>query len=77
MWNILELDASNVSFIRLTCTREFLLFCIWFVWLIAGTIYYSELGRSKGFYMAVNVGYSIGKNPQPVSVKFTGKATYD
>ena len=21
-----------------------------------------------------NVGYSIGKNPQPVSVKFTGKA---
>ena len=24
-----------------------------------------------------NVGYSIGKNPQPVSVKFTGKATYD
>ena len=24
-----------------------------------------------------NVGYSISKNPQPVSVKFTGKATYD
>ncbi len=24
-----------------------------------------------------NVCYSIGKKPQPVSVKFTGKATYD
>ena len=24
-----------------------------------------------------NVMHSIGKNPQPVSVKFTGKATYD
>ena len=24
-----------------------------------------------------NVGHSIGKNPQPVSVKFTGKRTYD
>merc|ERR1711981_708005 len=24
-----------------------------------------------------NVGYSIGKNPQPVNVKFTGKTTFD
>ena len=24
-----------------------------------------------------NVGYSIGKNPNPVNVKFTGKNTFD
>jgi photosystem I subunit 2 len=24
-----------------------------------------------------NIGHSIGKNPQPVNVKFTGKRTYD
>jgi photosystem I subunit 2 len=24
-----------------------------------------------------NIGYSIGKNPQPVNVKFTGKNTFD
>ena len=24
-----------------------------------------------------NIGHSIGKNPQPVSVKFTAKRTYD
>ena len=24
-----------------------------------------------------NVGHSIGKNPQPVNVKFTGKDTFD
>ena len=24
-----------------------------------------------------NIGHSIGKNPQPVQVKFTGKRTYD
>ena len=24
-----------------------------------------------------NIGHSIGKNPQPVSVKFTGKNTFD
>lgn len=35
----------------------------WILWIITGTIFYSsngELGWSKGFYMAVNVGYSIG-----------------
>lgn len=33
------------------------------VWLFIGTLFYSysmNLGWSKGFYMAVNVGYSIG-----------------
>jgi len=24
-----------------------------------------------------NIGYSIGKNPNPVNVKFTGKNTFD
>jgi len=36
----------------------------WIIWIISGTVFYcyqGELGWSKGFYMAVNVGYSIGK----------------
>lgn len=36
----------------------------WILWIITGTVFYSydgELGWSKGFYMAVNVGYSIGQ----------------
>ncbi len=36
---------------------------LWFTWLSIGTVFYSvqnKLGWSKGFYMAVNVGYSIG-----------------
>jgi len=38
---------------------------LWLVWLAVGTIFYSvapesNLGIFKGFYMAVNVGYSIG-----------------
>ena len=32
---------------------------------------------NKGRVGVGNVGHSIGKNPQPVSVKFTGKSTYD
>lgn len=35
----------------------------WVVWLLCGTLVYAypnKLGWSKGFYMAVNVGYSIG-----------------
>jgi hypothetical protein len=35
----------------------------WFVWIFSGTVTYcyrNELGWAKGFYMAVNVGYSIG-----------------
>lgn len=36
---------------------------LWVVWLLMGTLVYAkanDLGWSKGFYMAVNVGYSIG-----------------
>lgn len=36
---------------------------LWLIWLLFGTTFYAirnELGWAKGFYMAVNVGYSIG-----------------
>jgi hypothetical protein len=38
---------------------------LWVVWLLVGTLWYgyanySDLGMVKGFYMAVNIGYSIG-----------------
>ncbi|CAB9529837.1 expressed unknown protein [Seminavis robusta] len=38
---------------------------LWLVWLFVGTIFFalapgSDLGWVKGFYMAINVGYSIG-----------------
>ncbi|CAB9514833.1 expressed unknown protein [Seminavis robusta] len=38
---------------------------LWFVWVFVGTIFFalapqSDLGWVKGFYMAINVGYSIG-----------------
>lgn len=36
---------------------------IWVIWLCVGTIFYSHyynFGWSKGFYMSINVGYSIG-----------------
>ena len=39
------------------------LFCLWVGWLLVGTIFYAnktDFGWAKGFYMAVNVGYSIG-----------------
>jgi len=38
-------------------------FVAWILWITIGTIFYcyqGNLGWSKGFYMAVNVGYSIG-----------------
>ena len=40
-------------------------FFVWFVWLAGGTAFYgfakdSNLGIFKGFFMAVNIGYSIG-----------------
>ena len=32
---------------------------------------------SVGIVGVGNIGHSIGKNPQPVNVKFTGKNTFD
>lgn len=46
-----------------TNTRNGCLLGLWFIWLFVGTIFYSyylEIGWSKGFYMSVNVGYSVG-----------------
>ena len=37
---------------------------LWITWLVVGSIFYTyqlNLGWGKGFYMAVNIGYSIGK----------------
>lgn len=36
---------------------------LWVVWLVSGTVFYAirnELGWGQGFYMMINVGYSIG-----------------
>jgi hypothetical protein len=40
-------------------------FLVWVIWLIIGTSFYAnvtemDLGWRRGFYMAVNIGYSIG-----------------
>lgn len=38
---------------------------LWVVWMTVGTLFYAvrnKMGFAKGFYMAVNVGYSIGSN---------------
>jgi len=43
-------------------------FWMWILWLFTGTVFYAyqeddmeeEIGWAKGFYMAVNIGYSIG-----------------
>ena len=51
---IIELLLSN---------RYLVFFVSWFIWMLVGTIYYSlrlNLGYMRGFYFAVNVGYSIG-----------------
>ena len=40
-----------------------IILCLWFIWLSIGTLFYTLVMRIhifKGFYMAVNVGYSIG-----------------
>ena len=55
-------SGSKHSYLSETATRYFL---VWAVWLFAGTIFYgyapgTNLGLGKGFYMAVNIGYSIG-----------------
>jgi hypothetical protein len=50
-------------FMVLLYNRGFMFLVMWLVWLLVGTVYYSialELNASKGFYMAVNVGYSVG-----------------
>ena len=44
-------------------SRNKKLILLWFVWLLVGTCFYIvvlELNIAEGFYMAVNIGYSIG-----------------
>jgi Ca2+-binding EF-hand superfamily protein len=44
-------------------TRNRILAIVWFLWLIMGSIFYTselDLNFATGFYMAVNIGYSIG-----------------
>lgn len=43
--------------------REPVFFMLWLAWLFAGALFYafapkSSLGIIKGFYMAINIGYS-------------------
>lgn len=45
--------------------RGALFLCLWLAWVLIGTLWYayapdSDLGFAKGFYMAINIGYSIG-----------------
>lgn len=43
--------------------QTFAMFNLWLVWLFVGTVFYAyelDIGWAKGFYMAVNIGYSIG-----------------
>ena len=38
-------------------------FLLWTTWMVSGTVFYAlrnDLGWKKGFYMMVNVGYSVG-----------------
>lgn len=50
-------------FAEMTTSTQFLFGSLWSLWMLTGTLFYSyqlNVGWSKGFYMAVNVGYSIG-----------------
>jgi hypothetical protein len=46
-----------------TFTRNQVLLVVWFIWLLLGSCFYIvalDLNIATGFYMAVNIGYSIG-----------------
>jgi hypothetical protein len=65
-------QEANVSLIRFTYSYlweqwdkgNLTLFFLWFVWILVGTVFYSEYNfhgnYAHGFFYAVNVGYSIG-----------------
>ena len=51
------------SFIGFFFSNGFFLFTLWAMWMIMGTIFYSQHNGydvGQAFYMSVNVGYSIG-----------------
>lgn len=52
---------SKISLI--SHSNTFIFAILWFMWLLGGTIFYKydlDMPWGKGFYMAVNIGYSIG-----------------
>lgn len=55
---------SHLTFVVCTCILSFAQPTVaWITWLVLGMCFYckvNNLGWAKGFYMAVNVGYSIG-----------------
>ncbi len=58
-------DEKDASFFDIWIKENFYLkvFAAWFTWIFCGTVVYAyrnDLGWARGFYMAVNVGYSIG-----------------
>lgn len=63
-----EKNERSMSFMEYA--QDFKYLIMWLVWLFVGMAYYSQqnhledsekkMGAAKGFYMAVNIGYSIG-----------------
>ena len=58
-------DADAAKPQHWTSHHGFMYFFVWLLWLGGGTAFYgyakdSDLGIFKGFFMAVNIGYSIG-----------------
>ncbi len=61
-------DKQYPTFVQVLCENKNFVFYVkvfiaWFVWLFSATVVYAirnDLGWGQGFYMAVNVGYSIG-----------------
>lgn len=58
-----QMDLASSLFKSVMKGQALPYFAMWFLWLIVGTVFYhanNELTFAKGFYMAVNIGYSIG-----------------
>lgn len=57
-----DFDNSQPSWYE-NLSTQFLFGSLWFCWVLVGTVFYTHLldiGWFKGFYMAINVGYSVG-----------------
>ena len=62
-WLTDDTTSCSQKLFLIMASRQCIFFFVWFVWLVTGTVYYAtelDLGFARGFYMAVNVGYSIG-----------------
>ena len=58
-------NIFNQAKISVDDRRGAVFLMLWLAWILVGTLWYgyareSDLGLAKGFYMAVNIGYSIG-----------------